>query len=113
MLKNLALSGIGILCAASLTAGSMAAPPVASSLDRSAAALRGRAAADAASISQFVKSVRVEAETPPVAPPRTLQDAVGRVLQEIEGAPRCLTPILTEVERQSGQSQALASYVGP
>src|SRR5438093_4111799 len=96
---------VALGAAVSLSAGAPA--------DRRAGARTLEASEDGVSISAFVADLRSELESSParaIAPSRSFQEAVSRILPESSDLPRCLTPIVLEVSRQAAASPELSSF---
>lgn len=101
---------VGVLCA--LCAAVAAASPALPIADIEERISESRSA-DSPSVTTFVGDLRAELERAPSrahAPARSLQEVVARLVPEIAGAPRCLTPFVLEIRRQTAASEELASY---
>lgn len=67
---------------------------------------------DPASVSAFITQLRANVERSQVRP-RSLQDAILRLVPDLPQAPRCLTPVVNEASRQAAGSSALARLLQP
>lgn len=65
---------------------------------------------DSPSIAAFVAARRADLERAP-SPSRSLQDAIERVVPDLDRFPRCLTPVTLSITKETAQSPEFASSV--